>query len=124
MNREISHEYGYRHYVETAHADRADAIARLGFLAIAGADRSLRRTFSIVGEGLGQLVQRWQDYRARRATYRALAALDDRLLRDIGLTRADIELGPDELTASLEEAVSAPVFAPAVVANADLKRAA
>lgn len=31
------------------------------------------------------------DYRSRRETIRQLQALDDRMLKDIGLTRLDIE---------------------------------
>jgi len=122
MNREFSHEYASRSYVNTAHAERAEAIARFGFLVIAGADRGLRRTIEVLSASAGGLIQRWQEYQARRATHRALSALDDRLLRDIGLTRADVELGPNELPISFDEAVPAATRPSASIY--ELKRAA
>lgn len=123
MNRDFSHEYAPRHYVNTAHADRAEAIARFGFLVIAGADRGLRRSFETLEAGITGLARQWNDYRARRATYLALAKLDDRMLKDIGLTRADVELRPGELPVAFEETAPAQAVQ-TVVVNHDLKRAA
>lgn len=123
MNRDFSHEYADRHYVNTAHADRAEAIARFGFLVIAGADRGLRRSLEALGTGVGSLVSRWQQYQAHRSTYLALSKLDDRLLRDIGLTRADVELGSGELSAQSDEAAPATAARPTAAIH-DLKRAA
>lgn len=45
------------------------------------------RLFDRVGEGLREWVERRQD----RAAFLKLRSLDDRQLRDIGLTRADVE---------------------------------
>jgi uncharacterized protein YjiS (DUF1127 family) len=123
MNRDFSHEYAPRHFVNTAHADRAEAIARFGFLVIAGADRGLRRSFEALEAGFTGLARQWTDYRARRATYLALTKLDDRLLRDIGLTRADVELRPGELPEPFAESAPAPSVRAAVVSH-DFKRAA
>lgn len=123
MNRDFSHELPYRHYVATANNDRAEAIARFGFLIIAGADRALRRASEALSANAGGLVQRWRQHRARRATHRALSVLDDRLLRDIGLTRADVDLGPGELPITFEEATPAAVTHATATLH-DLKRAA
>jgi len=123
MTHGFSHELPSRRYVDTAHADRAEAIARFGFLVIAGADRGLRRSIEVVTSAVASLAEQMNDYRTRRATYQALSKLDDRLLRDIGLTRADVELGAGELPAAFEEAAPASATRPAT-ANYELKRAA
>ena len=126
MTREFSHEYGYRHYAETAQDERAAALTRAGFLVIAGADRALRQSAEILSSSVSSLVRGWQEYRERRATYRALTKLDDRLLRDIGLTRADIEGSTGSLQ-DLEAVIEAAAPLPAsrsVPAFHDLKRAA
>lgn len=39
---------------------------------------------------LSSIVDRFDNWRARERAYRELAALDDRSLADIGLTRSDI----------------------------------
>lgn len=126
MTREFSHESGYRDYVATAQNERAEALARAGFLVIAGADRALRRTVDVLITGAAGLFKSWQTHSDRRATYRALIKLDDRLLRDIGLTRADIEGSAgnlEELEAVIEEAAPVPASRPALVPY-ELKRAA
>jgi uncharacterized protein YjiS (DUF1127 family) len=125
MTREFSHEYGVRSYVATAHDERAQALTRAGFVVISGADRALRRTVQLLTAGAASLARGWQRYGERRTTYRELAKLDDRLLRDIGLTRADIDGSAGDLS-QLEAAVGAAVQQPAVkpVALHDLKRAA
>ena len=87
------------------------------------ADRGLRRSFEAVEAGITGLARQWTDYRARRATYLALTKLDDRFVRDIGLTRADVELRPGELPAAFEEPAPAPFVRAAVVSH-DFKRAA
>jgi uncharacterized protein YjiS (DUF1127 family) len=126
MTRESSHEFTISHYVATAHNDRAEALARFGYLAIAGADRAVRRVLTPVGAAVGGLVSRWNDFSERRATYLALSKLDDRMLKDIGLTRADVEGGQAELLVRGPEAAEA-VVAPAPRPTATLhefKRAA
>ena len=112
MTRESSHEFTISRYVATAHNERAEALTRFGFLAIAGADRAVRRALAPVGAVVGRLVNRWNDFSERRATYLALSKLDDCMLKDIGLTRADIEGGPADLLVRHPEAAEA-VLAPA-----------
>jgi uncharacterized protein YjiS (DUF1127 family) len=81
-----------------AREHRARLVRRLGSAALAslrgaggGAGRIVRvfvdRAAAVAGE-------RWQAYaawRERRAAVKELAALDDRTLRDLGLTRSEIE---------------------------------
>jgi uncharacterized protein YjiS (DUF1127 family) len=45
-----------------------------------------------IGRGLRALVQAFERHRERARVRQSLARLDDRLLRDIGLNRADVEL--------------------------------
>ncbi|HEY7689520.1 MAG TPA: DUF1127 domain-containing protein [Dongiaceae bacterium] len=121
----MTHGISYRHHVETAQQDRAEALARFGFLVIAGADRAVRSAATAVTHGVGSLVGRWQQYQTRRATSRELAKLDDRLLRDIGLSRGDIDRLPDDLIRDrswVETVTPAPV--PARVSTPNLKLAA
>jgi uncharacterized protein YjiS (DUF1127 family) len=125
MTHEISHEVSYRNYVETAQDERAEAVTRLGFLVIVGTDRALRRTGAALKSAVGDLAERWRRYRTERETYRALAALDDRLLRDIGLTRADVEQFTEDLLDERNR-IEAPTVAAVTqpTTYADLKRAA
>jgi uncharacterized protein YjiS (DUF1127 family) len=51
-----------------------------------------RRAPSRIGRGLRALVQAFERHRERARVRQSLARLDDRLLRDIGLSRADVEL--------------------------------
>jgi uncharacterized protein YjiS (DUF1127 family) len=112
MTRESSHEFTISHYAQSAREERAEALTRFGFLAIAGADRAVRRVLAPVGAAVSTLVTRWNDISERRATYLALSKLDDRMLKDIGLTRADIEGGPADLVRGPEAAEAALVPAP------------
>ncbi len=126
MTRESSHEFTISHYVAAAHNDRAEALTRFGYLAIAGADRAVRQVLTPVGAAVSTLVSRWNDFSERRATYLALSKLDDRMLRDIGLTRADIEVTPAKLFVSepeLEAAILAPAPRPTATLH-EFKRAA
>jgi uncharacterized protein YjiS (DUF1127 family) len=127
MTRETSHEYSYSQIVQSAHDERAEALARAAYLAIAGADRAVRGAFAAVGAGLSSLAWHWQQYSERRATYLALSKLDDRLLKDIGLTRADVEGRPSEFDDRAPDVaptvVAAPVARPAATIH-EFKRAA
>ena len=126
MTREFSHEYSHRHFAQTAQDERAEALTRFGFLAIAGADRAVRGTLSRWSRQRQQPRQRLEGFRERRATYLALTKLDDRMLRDIGLSRADVEASPTQLAARAQEiAEAAPVPAPRPTATLhEFKRAA
>jgi uncharacterized protein YjiS (DUF1127 family) len=125
MTRQFSHEFAQHDYVKAAHNERAEALARAGFLVIAAADRAVRRTAELLATGAASLVNGWQQYQDRHATYREQSKLDDRLLRDIGLSRADIEGSAGDLSqleAAIEDVVPPRSARPVLVH--DLKRAA
>jgi uncharacterized protein YjiS (DUF1127 family) len=66
-------------YIDRAHQERADALARAGYRLVAGVT-------GIVG-GVVAVLRQWRE---RRQATHALLSLDDRMLKDIGLTRGDI----------------------------------
>lgn len=66
----------YARYEALAHRLRSDAFFR-----------ALERPARAVGRHVIAPLRRW---RRARATYHALAELDDRLLKDIGVSRSDI----------------------------------
>jgi uncharacterized protein YjiS (DUF1127 family) len=72
-------------YIEQAHEARAEAMARVGYLAVAAAGRVVGAAARSAQAALAALAA-WRD---RRSALRELLLLDDRMLRDIGLTRAD-----------------------------------
>jgi len=74
-----------QHYIEQAHEARAGAMARVGYLAAAAVGGVVGAAAGAVRAALGALTAR----RNRRAALREILLLDDRMLRDIGLTRAD-----------------------------------
>ena len=74
-----------QHYIEQAHEARAEAMARVGHLAVAAAG-------GVVGAAAGAVraaLRALKAGRNRRAALREILLLDDRMLRDIGLTRAE-----------------------------------
>jgi len=75
----------FQPYIEQAQAARAEAVERVGYLAIAGAGRLVGTAIGATRAALGALGA-WRD---RRAAVREILRLDDRMLQDIGLTRAD-----------------------------------
>ena len=92
-----------RHVVQSGPSslDAVDqAIGTYAFRAVDGADRIVRR-----------VAERLRLWHARRRTLRALNALDDRALRDIGLDRSEITSVVEDVTASW---TSASPFRPTV----------
>jgi len=72
-------------YIEQAQEARAEAIARVGYLAVATVGRAVGAVAGRARTALGALAA-WRD---RQVALHQLLSLDDRMLRDIGLTRAD-----------------------------------
>jgi uncharacterized protein YjiS (DUF1127 family) len=81
-----------------AREHRARLVRGLGSAALAslrGAGRGAGRIIRVLVDRAAAIAgERWQAYaawRERRAAVKELAALDDRTLRDLGLTRSEIE---------------------------------
>jgi uncharacterized protein YjiS (DUF1127 family) len=81
-----------------AREHRARLVRNLGSAVLAslrGAGRRAGRIIRAPGHRAGVIAgERWQAYaawRERRAAVKELAALDDRTLKDLGLTRSEIE---------------------------------
>ncbi len=91
-------------YIEQAHEARAEAMARAGYLAVAAVGRVARVAGAAVQTAL-QAVTAWRD---KRAALREILSLDDRMLRDIGLTRADAWAAVDGTLRERVRDVSAP----------------
>jgi uncharacterized protein YjiS (DUF1127 family) len=82
----------------TAREHRARLVRNLGIAALAslrGAARGVGRIIRWLAHRAAAIAgERWRayaDWRERRAAVKELAALDDRTLRDLGLTRSEIE---------------------------------
>jgi uncharacterized protein YjiS (DUF1127 family) len=69
----------YTHYIDRAHQDRADALS--------GAGRRLVTAIVGVAVSTSEAVRHWRE--RHRATHELLS-LDDRLLKDIGITRGEV----------------------------------
>jgi uncharacterized protein YjiS (DUF1127 family) len=68
-------DYPSSRYIARAHQDRADALASAGHRLAAG---------------VGGIVAALRQWRERRRATHELQSLDDRLLKDIGITRGDV----------------------------------
>lgn len=77
-------------FLVIAQQERAEAMARATYVLIDAVGRGVRATLAGITAGLRGLTKAARQHRRRRAGLRALRALNDRLLRDIGLTRADL----------------------------------
>ena len=78
------------YFVAIAQAQRAEAMTRTAHILIDGIERGLKSFLGGISRGSRVLAGAVAARRRRRAMLRALQGLDDRLLRDIGLTRADV----------------------------------
>ena len=72
-------------YIEQAQEARAEAMARVGYLAVATVGRAVGAVAGRARGALGALAA----WRNRQVALHQLLSLDERMLRDIGLTRAD-----------------------------------
>jgi uncharacterized protein YjiS (DUF1127 family) len=81
----------FQHYVDQAHGARSEAMARTGYLAVAAVGGIVGAATAAVRSALAAAAA-WRD---RQAALRELLLLDDRMLRDIGLTRADARAAVD-----------------------------
>lgn len=66
-------------------------MSRMEMIACATTQQEMSRIRDVRPGWLGGLARRYEDWLERRRHYRELAALDDRLLEDIGLDRAAVE---------------------------------
>jgi uncharacterized protein YjiS (DUF1127 family) len=75
----------FQYYIEQAHGARAEAMARVGYLAVGAVGRVVGAAARPAQAAFAALTA----WRNRQAAVREILLLDDRMLRDIGLTRAD-----------------------------------
>lgn len=76
--------------VPLAHQARSEAMGRFAYLAVDAIGRAGSAAVRAVAAGLRAATAGTVRWRERRAAVRILGRLDDRLLRDIGLTRGDL----------------------------------
>jgi len=98
----------YRDYVNRAHDERAKVASAL----LAGAATGLGSLAGTAARGLGRagrsIVSGMVTARRRRAAIRELHALDDRMLKDIGLSRGEILYLVDRMLSAERAATEAP----------------
>ncbi len=105
LERRLFHEV-IEHHARTGRALRAQAVQR-------AVRRLVRGIVGIIAQGT-ETLQRWH---RRRVAYRALMALNDHLLRDIGLDRAQIPAAVDGLWRHESNPVAKPQAYVATVAG-------
>lgn len=74
-----------------AQAERAEAMARVGDLLVRGVIAGVRGAGAVAAIAVRTVGATLRRQRRQRAMAVALRRLDDRLLRDIGLNRADLD---------------------------------
>ncbi len=94
----------FQSYIEQAHEARAEAMARVGYLAVAAVGRVVGAAARSAQAALAALAA----WRNRRAALREILRLDDRMLRDIGFTRADAWAAVDGTLGARASDVCAP----------------
>lgn len=102
MERIMLHGYlihpEYAAYVGRAHQDRAEAMSRAAYFAVVGVEAAAAFLGHGLWRGLRAAARAYATWRSRRLTIRALAKLDDRMLRDIGVDPGSIEALATELS--------------------------
>src|SRR5215475_14478989 len=78
-------------YRDRAVRDRDVAVVRAGYLTIVGFARLQAQAARLVLGRLEKAIDSYRAWRDRHAALRELRRLDDRLLQDIGLSRADLD---------------------------------
>lgn len=79
----------FQYYVDRAHEARAEAMVRAGYLAATAVGRIARLAAVELPLAAHRGLRAVAAWRNRQATVREILSLDDRMLRDIGLTRAE-----------------------------------
>jgi len=97
----MSHWYlsdpAYATHLDRARQARAEALARAAYLAIDGLARLTGAAGTAVAAAARSAMDAVRRWRRRRAALYALLALDDRTLKDIGISRAEIPGLVDDL---------------------------
>jgi len=100
----MSHWYlsdpAYATHLDRARQARAEALARAAYLAIDGLARLAGAAGTAVAAAARSATDAVRRWRRRRAALYALMALDDRMLKDIGVSRAEIPGLVDDLLRS------------------------
>ncbi|MEX1205758.1 MAG: DUF1127 domain-containing protein [Dongiaceae bacterium] len=87
-------------YLDAVHQARAEALARAAYLAIDGLARLAGAAGTAVAAAARSATDAVRRWRRRRTALYALMALDDRMLKDIGVSRAEIPGLVDDLLRS------------------------
>ena len=81
--------YVNQSYLDRAIQERAEAQARVAYLLIVGIEAVAKLAVRALRAGAGRLARGYRQWQRRRLTIRELSRLDERMLRDIGITRAE-----------------------------------
>ncbi|HUL09255.1 MAG TPA: DUF1127 domain-containing protein [Candidatus Acidoferrum sp.] len=79
----------FQYYVDQAHQARGEAMARVGYLAATAVTRVAGLAVVELPRVTRKALRAVTEWRNRQVALREILALDDRMLRDIGLSRAD-----------------------------------
>ncbi len=79
-------------YIHATESKASRRVASSNILSVVG-----YRIIATIGDSIGRRVDAFRRWRERRATVAALSALDDRMLKDIGVRRDDIYSVVEEL---------------------------